>query len=109
LQVHKEISNSNAFVLCSLHETFGVVLIESLAVGRPVISTKCGGPEYIINATNGILVDSPSKFSLYAAMVEMIQNFSKYNLRLISLDCINEFGAFSFGKKILDVYKSALV
>jgi glycosyltransferase involved in cell wall biosynthesis len=36
---------SNAFVLASFEETFGVVLVEALMSGRPVIATRCGGPE----------------------------------------------------------------
>jgi glycosyltransferase involved in cell wall biosynthesis len=35
-------------VLPSQCETFGVVLIEALASGKPVVATRCGGPESII-------------------------------------------------------------
>lgn len=38
-------------------EVFGLTVLESLSSGRPVISTRCGGPEDLIkNGVDGILV-----------------------------------------------------
>ena len=39
---------ANCFVLPSHYETFGVVLIEAMACGLPVLATKSGGQESII-------------------------------------------------------------
>lgn len=56
---YKYMKNSNVFVLSSESESFGNVLIESMICGTPVISTRCGGPEDIIqDHCNGILIDS---------------------------------------------------
>lgn len=57
-QVKLEIQRSDCFVLSSFHETFGVVLIEAMSCGVPVISSKSGGPESIITDSKlGVLCD----------------------------------------------------
>jgi len=52
---HSEVSNfmrnnCDIFALSSVSESFGCVVAEALASGRPVVSTRCGGPEDIITA-----------------------------------------------------------
>ena len=52
---HTEVSkfmrnNCDIFALSSVSESFGCVVAEALATGKPVVSTRCGGPEDIITA-----------------------------------------------------------
>lgn len=56
-------------------EVFGLVVAEALSAGRPVLSTRCGGPEdQIEDGLNGWLVDANSPRALAArirALVDM--------------------------------------
>jgi glycosyltransferase involved in cell wall biosynthesis len=70
-QVRREIDNSDAFVLSSLHETFGVVVVEALSMGKPVIATRCGGPESIVRTEYWLLVEKNNVESLAEAMKKM--------------------------------------
>lgn len=107
-QVQDELINSDAFVLSSDVETFGVVVIEALAIGRPVIATQCGGPEYIINSNNGILVKPNNTQELSNAMRTMIECFSTYNLKEISANCVENYGPKTIGKTLVEIYNKAL-
>jgi glycosyltransferase involved in cell wall biosynthesis len=103
-----EMQNCDVFILSSLYETFGVVIIEALACGKPVVATKCGGPEDIINKGNGILVPSANVDALAAAMSKIYSNIDKYDPNLIRSDCLSRFGQESFVKRLRRIYTSIL-
>lgn len=49
---------AEAFVLASRQEALGIVLLEAMACGIPVVCSRCGGPEGIIHhGSTGMLVD----------------------------------------------------
>ncbi len=81
----------HAFVLPSHHESFGVVYAEAIASGKPVIATRCGGPEYIVNELNGVLVDVGDVEALAAAMGNMAENWSNYEPMIIREDFLKRF------------------
>jgi len=42
------------FVLSSDHEPFGMVLLEAMAAGVPLIATRCGGAQEVVADTGGL-------------------------------------------------------
>lgn len=107
-QVKEEMESSHAFALTSLYETFGIVLIESLACGRPVISTDSKGPRDIITPENGLLVENFEAVSFASAMEQMIINYDTYNQKNISENCRNNFSELSISNRLLEIYQSAI-
>jgi glycosyltransferase involved in cell wall biosynthesis len=70
---HRLYSNADFFVLNSSFEGFGNVIVEAMAYGLPVISTKCGGPEdIIIQGNNGLLIPIHDTEALEKAMVLLL-------------------------------------
>jgi glycosyltransferase involved in cell wall biosynthesis len=69
--------DSDALVLPSLYECGGAVILESMAMARPAIATKWGGPADYLDNSCGILVEPTSRQSL-------IDGFASGMLRLAS-------------------------
>ncbi|SMC23239.1 Glycosyltransferase involved in cell wall bisynthesis [Clostridium acidisoli DSM 12555] len=65
------IIESDIVVMPSLMETFGIAILETIALGKCVISTNVGGvPEIIKNGENGILVEPCNEISLAEAILK---------------------------------------
>ncbi len=99
---------SDAFVLASRHETFGVVFIEALSQGLPVIATRCGGPNSTVTPENGLLVPTENIGALAGALVELYENRSRYNAAVLRENCLNEYGEHSVIGQIKAQYCAAL-
>ena len=73
--VREEILRARAMILPSFAEGLPVVLMEALALGRPVISTYIAGiPELIEPGVNGWLVPAGSVEGLLGAMAEALDS-----------------------------------
>ena len=67
------IKDSDVFMLSSDSEGFSLVVAEALALGKPVISTKCTGPTELLDDNAGILTDFTVK-SMADAIESLIIN-----------------------------------
>ncbi|MBS4022238.1 MAG: glycosyltransferase [Dethiobacter sp.] len=76
-QVPAIISAADLLVLPSLHEGFGLVALEALACGVPVVASRTGGlPEIVTDGKNGLLVEPGDKIELAAAMSRLLKDDS---------------------------------
>lgn len=107
-QVREKMAASNVFVLSSRYETFGVVLIEALALGLPVIATRCGGPESIVMTDDGILVPVDDVESLGKAMRTIYENSTHYDKYRIRASCRERFSEKSVTEKLIKIYSDIL-
>lgn len=108
----EEVSNilcqSDCFVLSSYRETFGIVLIEAMAKGLPVISTRCGGPEDFVSEETGVLVSSGNIDELSSSMENMIKDSRHYDSQIIRDYCYNHFSEEVVSERIIRVYNEVL-
>jgi glycosyltransferase involved in cell wall biosynthesis len=107
-EVAIEMNRCNCFVLPSEFETFGVVYIEAIASGKPIIGTKNGGAEDIITDTNGIIIDKKNIYKLAKALVYMKNNELKYDPKKIREEAISKYSGNVIINKLKGVYKELL-
>lgn len=107
-QVFEKMSSCDAFVLSSHYETFGVVYIEALACGKPILATKCGGPNGIVNKENGILIPVNDINSLSSGLKEMYEKARYYNSKQIQKSCFDNFSEDTIVRKLVGLYKNVI-
>lgn len=84
-------SRAKALIFCARDEDFGIVPVEAMGHGVPVIALKEGGvKETVIHGKTGILFDTPTS----DALVEAIKQFTKLKVSWSS-QCIRQAEQFS--------------
>ncbi|MBT9585555.1 glycosyltransferase [bacterium] len=99
---------SHCFVLSSQTETFGVVLIEALSRGLPLVATDCGGPSGIVTTQNGILCEVGAVGAIATALKTIKLEYPKYGSAEIREDALRRFGSENFIRTITEKYGRAL-
>lgn len=107
-EVHEELNKCHIFLLSSLYETFGVVLVEALAVGRPVITTDSGGPCDIVTSKNGIILGSFEAKEMVQKIKMMMEQYDQYDQDEIPEDCLRRFGEDTIINQIQESYNRVL-
>lgn len=65
--------NCDIFVAPSLYESFGLIYLEAMAWGKPVIGCEVGGiPEIVENCQDGILIPPDDENALAEAIIKLL-------------------------------------
>lgn len=69
----------DVLALTTRFETFGYILLEAMAMGKPVIGTRAGGvPEIVKDGETGLLVQSADSRDLADKLLSLLQNQNLY-------------------------------
>lgn len=107
-QVRGEMRRCSFFALASAAETFGVVLIEAMSCGKPVVSTASGGPSSIVDPGNGVLVPVDDTPALADALARMARDLATYDAAAIREHCVRNFSAAAVTVRLRNIYLDAL-
>jgi len=105
-EIHKLAHSCNCCVISSDHETFGLPALEAVAAGRPVITTRCGGPESIITSEKlGFVVEKGDADLLASAMSRLMANSFLFNSAEIQRHARENYSEQAVRAQWLKVYQ----
>lgn len=106
--VRDRLQQSHAFVMPSRFEAFGVVYIEAMACGLPVIATKAGGPTDFTSEETGLLVEPGQADVLASAMHELMQGHAEYRPDRIRESVTRRFSKEVVVASYIELYQQIL-
>lgn len=87
--------DTDAFILCSDYEGYGIVLLESIAHGCPVITTNVSDVMHDISGRYGLVCDAKTEYDLYLTMKKFIKEGfvikEKFDVKKHNNKIINNF------------------
>jgi teichuronic acid biosynthesis glycosyltransferase TuaC len=107
-KVAEWMGRSAVLVLPSRAEAFGAVLIEALACGTPVVATRCGGPEDVVNDRVGRLVPSDDEEALAGAIENVLAHRDRYDPAQLRAYALEGFSWDTIARRTLDLYEAAM-
>ncbi len=101
----KEMQTCSCLAISSFKETFGVVAIEAMSMGLPVISSRCGGPEsIIIEGFNGYLFDLTPD-SMLQAIKTTKEKYAQFSATKIKEFIEQNFSESAICDILINIYK----
>lgn len=74
-KLHQLYQECDLFVAPSLYESFGLIYLEAMNFGKPVIGCQAGGiPEVVDDGVTGLLVEPEAPPHLAEAIIKLLQN-----------------------------------
>ena len=107
----KELSVMDLFLHTSKEESFGMALVEAMAMGIPVIAGKnSGGPEWILKDGGGILVDIRSVDEVEKALLRIVEPRMYSNCSKTAREiAISRFSKEIVVKQYLKLYQMVVI
>jgi glycogen synthase len=98
------------FVLPSRHEPMGIVNLEAMAAGRPVLATEVGGvPELVAHRHSGVLVQPDNDDDLARELEVLLGNADlRAAMGRAGLERVQQFSWPSIADQYAEIYRSVL-
>lgn len=111
-EIFKLLAGTDILTVCSEQESFGLTIIEALAMKTPVVSTRCGGPEEIIaDGKTGYLVPVRDSAAIAEAICHLLQHPKKAQTfgEMGRQEILNRFSVESYRDGLQKVIEKSLI
>lgn len=95
---------SSAFVLSSVYEGLPVVVLEALACGTPIVTTRCGETPNLLTANSGVICDERTPVAIAYALRKVLQNPGDYAIET----CVKAAEPYSAKTVVGGIYNDML-
>ena len=107
-EVSAEMRRAAVLAVPSRRESFSSVTIEALASGLPVVATRCGGPEELLDDSAGRLIPVEDPEAMSAALGEVLRSAELFDPLKLRALVVPRYGFAATTGRLLRLYQSAL-
>lgn len=101
--------NADLFVFPSIHEPFGIVALEAMAAGCPVIANPVGGiPDFVVHEKTGYLYQENNTADLMDKISDLLLTDTSDIIRFAHNNVKANYSWEAIAKQTLDLYQSLL-
>ncbi len=101
-------STADLYIVSSRVETANVAMLEALSCGVPVLTTRCGAPETLIDDSVGMAVESENPAQMADAIETIARGGQKFDRQHLRQFVLARYSIPAVGQKIASAYTDAM-
>jgi L-malate glycosyltransferase len=107
-ELAEQYSKSDLYIVSSRVETANVSMLEAMACGIPVVSTRCGAPETLLDDSVSITVPSENPKAMAEAILTMSNTIGDYKKEELREFVIRNYSKKAVADKMINAYQNAI-
>lgn len=107
-QMVREFAACDVYLHASRYESFCLSVAEAMSAGRPVVITPCGGPEFFVSESSGVIAKGFSSAEFACALREWTGRRDGFDSDAIAGEIRARFSAEVIGRELMAVFDRVL-